>query len=87
LVRQLSSLQVSILITLTKGGCTQADLIRAHYGQLSRQKERKRYQAAFSATSRAIVRLENREMVQRWTRMIRGKEQFMLLPAGREAII
>jgi hypothetical protein len=62
------------------------DLVRAYYGPLCRKKQPKKYQAAFAATSRALVRLESQGRLARYTPQIWAPEWFVLLPAGRKAL-
>lgn len=92
----LSPLQIAILEALAKqsardhskrdGHFSISGLVCAYYGPLSRKKQRKKYQSAFAATSRAIVSLENRGLVERCVRQRWGRNWFLLLPAGREAL-
>lgn len=62
------------------------ELVRAYYGPLSREKQAKKYQAAFAATSRALVRLENAGMIERRVPKITAPHWFALLPACRQAL-
>jgi hypothetical protein len=93
----LSSLQFSILKALENqtaedddhraGHVSVPQLVRAHYGVISREKQRKKYQAAFAAMSRALVRLENAGMIARYVPQLHSPDWFSLLPAGREALL
>jgi hypothetical protein len=83
----LSALQVSILKSLAKRPQSKvADLVRAHYGAISREKRRKAYQSAFAAVSRAVVRLETRDFVEVWLPGRFGSYWIRLSPAGRAAL-
>jgi hypothetical protein len=62
------------------------ELVRAYYGPLSREKQAKKYQSAFAATSRALVRLESLGLIARYSPQIIAEEWFALLPDGRNAV-